>query len=225
MGGYNSGRQSPFVSSERTSSVVLSVNTVMRHWPPPAGPSSWVRWRVGENGDMGWFDVRFVDDGNDRGRFELTYDIRHISRLTGVQTQSIAAIARPCRFGGRRWYFLCPRSAVTCEKLFLPNGAVTFASRRAYRLAYQVEREAPIDRAHRRLARLYRKLGQDYEGPDWQWPVRKKGMRQRTFAGLEAAIGRATDRLESIFEAGCARFIAQGLDDPELLRMLGKAGR
>lgn len=194
----------------------------MRHWPPPAGPASWLRWTIGENGDLGWIAMRFMDDGNDLGRVELTYDIRHVSRPTDVQTQTVLTRARPCRFGGRRWYFVCPGTRLTCEKVFLPNGGVTFASRRAYRLAYQVERDPPIERAHRRLARLYRKLGQDYEGPDWQCPIRKRGMHRRTFASLEAAIGRATDRLESIFEAGVSRFLARGLEDPDLLRMLGK---
>lgn len=222
MGGWNSGRRSARVSSEGTSSVELSINTVMRHWPPSAGPSSWLRWTVGEGGDLGWVAMRFADDGNDLGRVELAYDIRHVSRPTGVQSQTILARARPCRFGGRRWYFVCPRTRLTCEKVFLPNGAVTFASRRAYRLAYQVERDPPMERAHRRLARLYRMLGQDYLGPDWQGPVRKKGMRHLTFARIKAAIERETHRLDCVFEAGVSRLMARGLDDPDLLRMLGK---
>ena len=38
-------------------------------------------------------------------------------------------------------------------------GAATFASRRAYRLAYRLQRESPRDRALGRAFRLRRKLG------------------------------------------------------------------
>lgn len=43
----------------------------------------------------------------------------------------------------------------------LPNGAVTFASRQAYRLAYRSQREAPHDRALRRALKMRGKLGAD----------------------------------------------------------------
>jgi hypothetical protein len=56
----------------------------------------------------------------------------------------------PQPFGGRRWRFVCPRTGRRAAKLYLPNGAFTFASRQAYRLAYRSQREAPHDRALRR---------------------------------------------------------------------------
>ena len=46
----------------------------------------------------------------------------------------------PQTFGGRRWWFVCPRTGVRAAKLHLPNGAFTFASRLAYRLAYARDR-------------------------------------------------------------------------------------
>jgi hypothetical protein len=60
----------------------------------------------------------------------------------------------PQPFGGRRWWFICPRTGVRAAKLYLPNGAFTFASRQTYRLVYHSQREAPHDRALRRAFKL-----------------------------------------------------------------------
>jgi len=46
----------------------------------------------------------------------------------------------PQPFGGQRWWFICPRTGRRTAKLYLPDGALTFASRQAYRLAYQCQR-------------------------------------------------------------------------------------
>jgi hypothetical protein len=67
----------------------------------------------------------------------------------------------PQPFGGRRWWFVCPRTGRRVAKLYLPSGAFTFASRQAYRLAYRSQRETPYDRALRRGFKLRGKLGAD----------------------------------------------------------------
>jgi hypothetical protein len=63
-------------------------------------------------------------------------------------------------------------------KLYLPNGAFTFASRQAYRLAYRSQRETAHDRALRRAFKLRGKLGGDggigdyIPKPKWmRWPT------------------------------------------------------
>ena len=63
--------------------------------------------------------------------------------------------------GGRRWWFVCPRTGQLAERLHLPSGTYTFACRKAYRLAYRSQREAPRDRAISRAFSLRRKLGDD----------------------------------------------------------------
>jgi hypothetical protein len=67
---------------------------------------------------------------------------------------------------------------VRAAKLYLPNGAFTFASRQTYRLVYHSQREAPHDRALRRAFKLSGKLGAeggigDYvPKPKWmRWPT------------------------------------------------------
>ena len=81
-------------------------------------------------------------------------------------------------FGGRRWWWICPRTGRRAVKLYLPNGAFTFASRQAYRLAYRSQRETPHDRALRRAFKLRRRLGGDdgtgdyIPKPKWmRWPT------------------------------------------------------
>jgi hypothetical protein len=44
-------------------------------------------------------------------------------------------------YGGRRWWFLCPRTACRTTKLYLPNGGWHFWSRDAYGLGYACQRE------------------------------------------------------------------------------------
>jgi hypothetical protein len=65
----------------------------------------------------------------------------------------------PQPFDGRRWWWVCPRTGERVSKLYLPPGALTFASRRAYRLAYRSQRETPHDRAIRRAFKLHHRLG------------------------------------------------------------------
>ena len=72
-----------------------------------------------------------------------TADTSHGERLT-----------TPGSFGGRRWWFRCPRSGRRIAKLYLPNGAIRFAGLKTYLLAYQSQRETPMDRALRRLRKL-----------------------------------------------------------------------
>jgi hypothetical protein len=59
----------------------------------------------------------------------------------------IALTTSPQPFGGRRWFFLCPRTGRRAIRLHLPSGVYTFACRAAYRLAYRSQRETPRDRS------------------------------------------------------------------------------
>jgi hypothetical protein len=87
--------------------------------------------------------------------------------------------ATPQPFGGRRWWFVCPRVGRRTTKLYLPDGELTFASRQAYRLADACQREQPHHRAWRRACKLRGKLGgnggleSDIPKPKW--------MRQATY--------------------------------------------
>lgn len=75
---------------------------------------------------------------------------------------------------------ICPYHNTRVGKLYLPPGGDRFASRQAWRLGYQCQRDAARDRSFERLFRLQKKLGGE-QGVG-NWPQRPKGMWQRTFA-------------------------------------------
>ena len=62
-----------------------------------------------------------------------------------------------------------------------------------------------MDHAHHRLARLHRKLGSDYDGPDRIPPQRPKWMRQRTYDRVVQQIEAGEDRLDVVFTLGAQR--------------------
>ena len=96
-----------------------------------------------------------------------------------------------------------------------------FLSRRAYRMAYISERGGPIDRSHRRQARLYAKLGKEYVLFDQCPPRRPKGMHRSTYERLEAQTIRAINRHDTIFMAGAMRIMAK---DPAMRERLLEHG-
>ena len=85
----------------------------------------------------------------------------------------------PQPFGGRRWWFVCPKRGDLVAKLYLPPGALTFASRKAYRLGYRSQRQTPHDRAIGRVFKLRSRLGAD--GGVGDYVPKPKGMRWATF--------------------------------------------
>ena len=127
--------------------------------------------------------------GSERGRVRL----RYTSTLWGGEKRDsdyvIHLITTPQPFGGWRWWFVCPHTGRRVAKLYMPPGAVTFCSRRTYRLAYRSQREAPHDRALRRAFKLQARLG-NRDGAADDWPPRPKGMRHATY-------NRLVDRLEA----------------------------
>jgi hypothetical protein len=118
-----------------------------------------------------------------------------------------------CRFGGERPWFVCDVQAngVYCGRQVakLYGAGRLFACRHCYRLAYQVQRGGLMDRAHHRLARLHRKLGADYDGPDGPPPPRPKWMRQRTYQRAVQQIENGEDHLNAVFIAGAQRFLGR----------------
>ncbi len=180
MGGYGSGRQGGRPTSDRTESVKLSIYKVMRGFNgKTAIGRKWTYSTI--DGEL----VTYVlprDDAPPIVRLEYRFD--HRSRDTGNQTQFIQITSSPCRFGGKRWWWICPRTGQRVAMLFLPNGGIQFWSREAYGLGYQSTRETRIDRAHRKAGRLYRKLGGSYDGPSSEWPDKPKGMHWRTYNAI-----------------------------------------
>jgi hypothetical protein len=127
--------------------------------------------------------------------------------------QSVPIRWTACPFGGERPWFLCDVHAngVHCGRQVakLYGAGRLFACRHCYHLGYEVQRGSPMDAAHRHLARLHRRLGADYNGPDWIPPQRPKWMRQRTYDRLMRRIEAGEERLDVVFTVGAQRILAR----------------
>jgi hypothetical protein len=64
----------------------------------------------------------------------------------------------PMRFGGERWYALCPHTGRRCTTLVLPPGKTHFASVRGWGVAYGSQRECEVHRAYRAIDKASSRL-------------------------------------------------------------------
>jgi hypothetical protein len=128
-----------------------------------------------------WVAIR-VDISHPSDAFiELTHQTRDECEGNRTVTDRVRLIWTVPTYGGRRWWFQCPRTGRRTTKLFLPNGGWHFWSRQAHDLGYACQREERADRFRRRAAKLNRQLG----GAGWDaWetpPDKPKWMRWRTY--------------------------------------------
>src|SRR6516164_4794521 len=89
------------------------------------------------------------------------------------------------------------------------TGGRLFACRHCYRLSYATQRSGPMDRAHRRLARLHQRLAADYDGPDKPPPKKPKWMRWKTYSRIIQQIEAGQGRLDVVFTSGAQRMLAR----------------
>jgi len=138
------------------------------------------------------------DLGEESGYVQLNWT--STNRRTGETRQCenrITLTTRPQPFGGRRWFFICPRTGENATKLHLPSGAYTFASRKAYRLGYRCQRESPRDRSLSRAFAFRGKIGG--KGGTGDYIEKPKGMHARTFERAMEKVYAA----EEIVDAHC----------------------
>ena len=209
MGGYLSGRRGGRPTVESTNSIKLAVSDVVptREQKPPFG----MRFSGTRGSEPFSFIVMVSLDSPDAGSgtMRVRHDtIRHpTGSETGPQDYTLELRAGPCSLGGRRWWFVCPHTQQRCRTLYLPNGANRFASRAAYRLAYQSQRDDDMDRRHAKLARICGKVGGPYRGLGAALPPRPKGMRRRTYDRLLDKWFAAEDEFEAFFAEKARRLL------------------
>ena len=71
--------------------------------------------------------------------------------------QSVRLVSRRMRYGGKRWYFVCPQTKRPCCKLILPPGATAFASVKGWGLLYRSQHDDVLTRAQKAIAALSRR--------------------------------------------------------------------
>jgi hypothetical protein len=192
VGGYGSGRCGgrPTVEDSLTLNLPRLFKTGwLKRGASTSGTLRWSYVNTGEETASMGFEAHL---GEGAGYVRLYWT--STDRRSGEKRQCenrITLTTRPQPFGGRRWFFICPGSGKCAAKLHLPSGAGTFASRKAYRLGYQSQRETSRDRSLSRAFALRRKLGDD--GGIGDYIAKPKGMHRRTFERAMERIDRAED--------------------------------
>ena len=137
MGGYGSGRHGGRPTVE--SGLTLDLPKLLRdgHFRPACGWGGALRWTdtysgrhiasIGYQGHL----------GDEDGRVRLTHTTTLLTGEKHAADYWVGLTTTPQPFGGRRWWFVCPRTGERVAKLHLPPGTLTFASRQAYRLGYR----------------------------------------------------------------------------------------
>jgi hypothetical protein len=208
MGGFGSGRHGDTVTAEGTASYVLSASMLTR-----------ARLQMGQlmGGRMHFDGGRFavealVDTADPSGPFiELIHNTRDDREGDRIVRDRVRLVWTLPTYGGRRWWFQCPRTGRRTTRLFLPNGGRHFWSRQAYRLGYACQREDRFSRLQRRAATLNRQLG----GEGWStWdspPSKPKWMRWQTYDRKYERWERAAEQANAEFEIRAMRIFRRPL--------------
>ena len=170
MGGSNSGRGSGRPTAEATQSYVLHMASLTR-----AGISPGLLGNATLPFDEGQFPVALTVDtrGEGPGFIHIAHETRDISNPQAISYRVELNWSRP-QYGGRRYWFCCPKTGEWATKLFLPLGGDRFLSRQGYHLGYACQREARSDRLMRKARKLHRALGGDGEGMRGEVPDNRK---------------------------------------------------
>ncbi len=181
MGGWGSGRHGGRPTAD--ASLRIDLAWMLRSGYAKAGQhiSGTLQWTCGGEpaGTIGYAAI-MDEPGNER--LELSYTRGKGDGREDVR-QTVRLVHTVPTYGGKRWWMICPFRHIRVGKLYMPPGGDRFASRKAWRLAYQSQRDAARDRPFERLFRLQKKLG-CRQG--WEEPIRRpKGMHHRTFARHE----------------------------------------
>lgn len=178
MGGYGSGRSGGGPIADECHRVELGRMLRIGQAKDGAYISGTLSWTVGgrPSGCIGYqCDMINPDDAWLWLNFTKT---PHNGEPEKVEQKIRLTYTRP-NYGGRRWWMLCPYTGKRVDVLYMPNGTRRFASRKAWRVQYQSQRDAPRDRPFSKLYKLQRRLGCEV---GWGGFIRRpKGMWHSTF--------------------------------------------
>jgi hypothetical protein len=207
MGGYGSGRSGGRPTVE--SALRLDIDAMIR-WggiEPGAHVRGEMTFDFYDDQIAIKFESRVGDPWDSWLRLQYVIHDYWSGEPCEIDDKVFLASLRP-PFGGRRWWFVCPRLNRRVRKLYLPLGDRHFWCRRAYRLAYASQRETVYDRAMRRARKLTLRLGGD--PADDTYPDKPSRMRWTTYNRmmdkLVAADSVADERLILL----AARWMAHG---------------
>jgi hypothetical protein len=200
VGGYGSGRRGGTATAESTASYIIDIKSLAPAFESGKRLTGSIRFDEGRVPI-----VVTVDLTNEWNCFvELIHPTRNEQRRVPIVTDRVRLTSTQPTFGGRRWWFLCPRTGRRTTKLFLPNGGSHFWSRQAYGLGYRCQREDRFSRLQRRAAALNRQLGGEGLSIWADPPAKPKWMRWATYE-------RTYERWEQVVERANAVFVRQAM--------------
>ena len=112
--------------------------------------------------------------------------------------QSVPLISMRMRFGGKRWYFVCPKTKRPCCKIILPPGGNAFASVKGWGLSYRSQYDDAVTRAKRSIGALRKRSA---GLPKYSRASTRQGLKERIWS-KEAFLDRV--------EQQCARDLSAG---------------
>lgn len=100
--------------------------------------------------------------------------------------QTIQLVGCPRHFGGRQWYFKCPRDNRNVAVLWSPPGKRFFAGRKSWgsQFAFLSQFYGPGQRAHYMVNKLCNRLEDPEPYCPWKLPAKPRWMRRKTYERL-----------------------------------------
>ena len=147
MGRYRWDKKTTVEECKSISTTFLKEHGYFCGWQ--AGGMKWTRGGE-ENGSIGF--VVSVQDWTGEIRFQYTQTQSYNGEKESLD-YPVCLTATPCRYGGKRWWFICPliKNGYACNrrvlKLYLGGGKY-FGCRHCYNLTYEScqEHDARVDR-------------------------------------------------------------------------------
>lgn len=152
MGGHSSGRYRTRNRGAIESATTLDIRKLrsLGFIRPNTMASGPLYWRDQSGRELASINLT-VTLGTASGEAVLRFATNGEAR-----TQTIRIEGEPMRFGGHRFYFVCPLRHDRCERLAVVGGV--FASRQAHRLVYRSQSEDRMGRLHRKAGKLRSRL-------------------------------------------------------------------
>ena len=190
MGGLGSGRPEGFGRKTVESYRTIDVNQFNRAGCLSPGWTGGWRWQ--RDGST----VASIVLQAGHGQLTLVYRMRINGGYWKDVNEAIRIVDSPCRFGGKRPYFVCPACQRRVVKLHIVSGY--FRCRDCCSLVHTSQSEAPWYRAIRRANKIRVRLGGE-PGINSDFPSRPKGMWQCKYEQLRDEVFEAERFAESSF--------------------------
>ncbi len=147
------------------------------------------QWMNGDGEAVGWITVNVILESPLSGTLALNYRCNDVPFDHRFHLE-----AEPCRFGGLRWFAICPATGKRAAKLYSLGGAGFHSRHRYGRVAYRTQRAArAIDCT---LMRRDRILTRDLKSTDPDYVPKPKWMRWKTYERLLMELWQAEEAVD-----------------------------